>query len=64
MPVGALIFGLIFSGTRFFDFKPFTYLDPAELAYLRMIIIGGILIALMAWRPQGFFGKREEMVLE
>lgn len=64
VPVGALIFGLIFSGTRFFDFKPFTYLDAAQLAYLRMIIIGGILIALMAWRPQGLFGKREEMVLE
>ena len=64
VPIGALIFGLIFSGTRFFNFKPFTYLDAAQLAYLRMIIIGAILIALMAWRPQGLFGKREEMVLE
>jgi len=64
VPLGALIFGLIFSGTRFFNFKPFTYLDAAQLAYLRMIVIGAILIALMAWRPQGLFGKREEMVLE
>ena len=29
-----------------------------------MMIIGAILIGLMAWRPQGLFGKREEMVLE
>ena len=64
VPVGALIFGLIFSGTRFFNFKPFTYLDAAQLAYLRYMIIGAILIALMAWRPQGLFGKREELVLE
>jgi ABC-type branched-subunit amino acid transport system permease subunit len=28
------------------------------------MVIGAILIALMAWRPQGLFGKREEMVLE
>ncbi len=64
VPIGALIFGLIFSGTRFFNFKPFTYLDAAQLGYLRMMIIGAILIALMAWRPQGLFGKREEMMLE
>jgi ABC-type branched-subunit amino acid transport system permease subunit len=64
VPVGAAIFGLIFSGTRFFNFKPFTYLDPAQLAYLRLMVIGAILIALMAWRPQGLFGSREEMVLE
>jgi branched-chain amino acid transport system permease protein len=64
VPVGALLFGLIFSGPTFLNFKPFTYLNPAQLAYLEMMIIGAILIALMAWRPQGLFGKREEMVLE
>ena len=64
VPIGALIFALIFSGTRFFNFKPFTYLDAAQLAYLRYLVIGAILIALMAWRPQGLFGKREELVLE
>lgn len=64
VPIGALIFGLIFSGTRFFNFKPFTYLDAAQLAYVRLMVIGAILIALMAWRPQGLLGKREELVLE
>ena len=30
---------------------------------MRFILIGLILILLMAFRPQGAFGKREEMVL-
>ncbi len=64
VPVGAIIFGVIFAGTRFFDFPPFSYFDSGERAYLRLIIIGLILIGLMAFRPQGIFGKREEMVLE
>ena len=64
VPVGAIIFGVIFAGTRFFDFPPFSYFDSAERAYLRLIIVGLLLIGLMAFRPQGIFGKREEMVLE
>jgi branched-chain amino acid transport system permease protein len=64
VPVGAIVFGVIFAGTRFFDFWPFTQFDAAERAYLRLIIIGLILIGLMAFRPQGIFGKKEEMVLE
>jgi ABC-type branched-subunit amino acid transport system permease subunit len=64
LPVGALLFGLIFAGTRFFDFPPFTFFDSADRAYLRLIVIGLILIALMLFRPQGLFGRRAEMVLE
>lgn len=64
VPVGAIVFGVIFAGTRFFDFPPFTYFEGAERAYLRLIVVGLILIALIAFRPQGIFGKREEMVLE
>jgi ABC-type branched-subunit amino acid transport system permease subunit len=64
VPAGAIIFGVIFAGTRFFDFPPFSYFDSGERAYVRLIIIGLILIGLMAFRPQGIFGKREEMVLE
>jgi ABC-type branched-subunit amino acid transport system permease subunit len=30
---------------------------------LRFFLIGMLLILLMAFRPQGMFGKREEMVL-
>jgi branched-chain amino acid transport system permease protein len=64
VPLGAVVFGVIFAGTRFFDFPPFTYFDSADRAYLRLAVIGAILIGLMALRPQGLFGKRDEMVLE
>lgn len=64
VPAGAVVFGVIFAGTRFFDFVPFTYFDSAERAYLRLMIIGLVLIALMAFRPQGIFGKREDLVFE
>ena len=64
VPVGAIIFAVIFAGTRFLDFWPLTEFDSAERAFLRLIVVGLILIGLMAFRPQGIFGKREEMVLE
>jgi branched-chain amino acid transport system permease protein len=64
VPVGALLFGLVFAGTRFFDFPPFSLLDSADRAYVRLIVIGLILIGLMLFRPQGLLGRREEMVLE
>jgi ABC-type branched-subunit amino acid transport system permease subunit len=64
VPVGAIVFGVIFAGTRFFDFAPFSLLDSTERAYLRLILIGAVIIGLMLFRPQGILGKREEMVLE
>lgn len=64
VPVGAIVFGVIFAGTRFFDFPPFTYFDSPERAYLRLVAIGLLLILLMAFRPQGIFGKKEDLVFE
>jgi branched-chain amino acid transport system permease protein len=64
VPIGAIVFGVIFAGTRFFDFFPFSLLDSTERAYVRLIVIGVIIIGLMLFRPQGLFGSREEMVLE
>ena len=64
VPVGAVLFGILFAGTRFFDFPPFSLLESAERAYVRLIVIGLVLIGLMLFRPQGLLGKREEMVLE
>jgi ABC-type branched-subunit amino acid transport system permease subunit len=64
VPVGAVVFGVIFAGTRFFDFAPFSLLESGERAYVRLILIGLILIGLVLFRPQGLLGKREEMVLE
>jgi len=57
--VGAIIFWTILEGLRFIDLP----LEDAQIAALRFILVGVALILLMAFRPQGIFGKREEMVL-
>jgi ABC-type branched-subunit amino acid transport system permease subunit len=64
VPVGAFIYGVLYAATRFLDFAPFSYVGTAERAYLRLIVVGAVLIGLMAFRPQGLFGKRAELVLE
>jgi branched-chain amino acid transport system permease protein len=64
VPVGAAFFGFLFAGTRFLDFRPLSSLDSADRAYLRLIIIGLVIIGLVLVRPQGILGKRDEMVLE
>jgi branched-chain amino acid transport system permease protein len=64
VPVGAIVFGVIFAGTRFFTFPPFSLLDSTQRAYVRLITIGLILIGLMLFRPEGILGRRDEMVLE
>jgi branched-chain amino acid transport system permease protein len=64
VPVGAGVFGFIFAGTRFLDFAPFTWFGSDERAYLRLIIIGLIIVLLVMLRPQGLLGNRREMVLE
>jgi branched-chain amino acid transport system permease protein len=56
---GAVAMWVILEGTRFVEL-PIT--DEQEAA-VRYIIVGLLLILLMAFRPQGLFGKREEMVL-
>ena len=64
VPVGALVFGLIFAGTRFLNFAPFSWFASDERAYLRLIIIGTIILLLVVLRPQGLLGNKREMVLE
>jgi branched-chain amino acid transport system permease protein len=60
--VGSVLFWFVLEGTRFIDLPdpPFT---ETRIAALRLAITGLLLIGLMAFRPQGLFGKREEMVL-
>jgi len=64
VPVGAGVFGFIFAGTRFLNFPPFTWVASDERAYIRLIIIGLIILVLVVLRPQGLLGNRREMVLE
>jgi branched-chain amino acid transport system permease protein len=59
---GAILFWFTLEATRYIDLPdpPFT---ETRIAALRLAITGLMLIALMAFRPQGLFGKRQEMVL-
>jgi branched-chain amino acid transport system permease protein len=59
---GAVLFWFVLEGTRFIDLPdpPFT---ETRIAAVRLALTGLLLIGLMAFRPQGLFGKREEMVI-
>jgi branched-chain amino acid transport system permease protein len=57
--VGSVILWTILEALLFLDLP----LSETRITALRFIIVGLILIGLMAFRPQGMFGKREEMVL-
>jgi branched-chain amino acid transport system permease protein len=56
---GSIIMWTILEGTRLIELP----ITPEREAAVRFIIVGLVLIGLMAFRPQGIFGKREEMVL-
>jgi branched-chain amino acid transport system permease protein len=57
--VGSVVLWTILEGTRFIDLP----ISAEKEAAVRFMIVGLLLILLMAFRPQGLFGKREEMVL-
>jgi branched-chain amino acid transport system permease protein len=57
---GSVVIGFIVSGTRFLDFP----LDADKVAALRFVVIGLLIMAIMAFRPQGLFGKKEELYLD
>lgn len=57
--LGAIILWTVLEGLRFLELP----LSEVRIAALRFILLGLVLIAVMAFRPQGVLGKREEMVL-
>lgn len=57
--VGAVILWTLLEATRSLDLP----LAAEQIAALRFMLVGLVLILLMAFRPQGALGKREEMVL-
>ena len=57
--LGAIIMWTVLEGTRFVDLP----ISAEREAAVRFMIVGLVLILLMAFRPQGMFGKKEEMVL-
>lgn len=57
--LGSIVLWSVLEGLRFLELP----LSETKIAALRFMILGAVLIALMAFRPQGFFGNRKEMVL-
>lgn len=57
--IGAIVLWTLLEATRFLDLP----LAAEKVAALRFVIVGVALIVLVAFRPQGVLGKREEMVL-
>ncbi len=58
--VGTIVLWILLEGLRYLE--PFG-LDGGQVAALRFIVVGLILILLVVFRPQGALGKKEEMVL-
>lgn len=59
--VGALILWTLFSATKFINpYLPFT---AHQMGAFRMIMIGLLLMLLMMYKPEGIFGKKEELAL-
>lgn len=59
--VGALLLWGFFSTTRFLE--GYIAFSPSASSAARMVIIGIILIGLMMFRPQGLFGRKEELAI-
>ena len=57
--VGSFVLMVLLEGTRYVELP----LAADKVAAIRFIIVGGLLMLLMAFRPQGVFGRREEMLL-
>jgi branched-chain amino acid transport system permease protein len=57
--VGSVVLMALLEGTRYVELP----LASDKVAAVRFIIVGAVLILLMAFRPQGLFGNRQEMVL-
>jgi branched-chain amino acid transport system permease protein len=64
IPVGAVLFSLLYTGTRFLDFYPLSLVDSGSRAFLRLFLVGLLLVLFMALRPQGLLGNRRELLLE
>jgi ABC-type branched-subunit amino acid transport system permease subunit len=64
IPVGAVLFSLLYSGTRFLNFFPLSLFDPGSRAFLRLFLVGALLVLFMALRPQGLLGDRRQLMLE
>jgi branched-chain amino acid transport system permease protein len=58
--VGSIVVGFIVDGTTLLDLP----LDPEQVASLRFVVVGLLIMGFMAFRPQGLLGKKEELNLD
>ncbi len=59
--VGAILLWGFFSTTRFLE--GYISFSPSASSAARMVVIGLILVVLMMFRPQGLFGRKEELTV-
>ena len=64
IPIGAVLFSLLYSGTRFLNFFPLSLFDSGSRAFLRLFLVGLLLVLFMALRPQGILGDRRQLLLD
>jgi len=64
IPVGAAAFSLLYTGTRFLNFYPLSLIDSGSRAFLRLFLVGFLLVVFMAVRPQGLLGNKRELLLD
>ncbi|ADB52384.1 branched-chain amino acid ABC transporter permease [Conexibacter woesei] len=57
--VGAVLLFTVLEGLRFVELP----ITETQVAALRFIVLGLLLIGLMAFRPQGLFGNKREMMI-
>lgn len=57
--VGSFFLIFVLEATRYLELP----LSDARVAALRFMIVGLVLMALVVFRPQGLFGKRQELIL-
>jgi branched-chain amino acid transport system permease protein len=58
--VGSLVIGFVVDGSIQLDLP----IGTEKMAALRFVLIGLVIMAFMAFRPQGLFGKKEELNLD
>lgn len=64
IPLGAVLFSILFTGTRFLNFFPLSLFDSGSRAFLRLFLVGLLLVLFMALRPEGILGNRKQLLLE
>jgi branched-chain amino acid transport system permease protein len=64
IPFGAVLFSLLYTGTRFLNFYPLSLFDSGSRAFLRLFLVGLLLVLFVALRPEGVFGDRRQLLLE